>query len=98
LWNVLRNAAQASPNGKRVHVTAVMRGAHAALVVDDDGPGFPSEQVERILEPFHTTRATGTGIGLAVVRRVVEACNGTIEIGASPSGGGRFVMVFPGEA
>ncbi len=99
LWNVLRNAAQASPVGKRaqVHVSAESRGQSVALIVDDDGPGFPAHQVERILEPFHTTRATGTGIGLAVVRRVVEACRGTIEIGKSPSGGGRFVMVFPGE-
>jgi len=95
-WNVLRNAAQASPSGKRVTVTVITREDRAALVVDDEGPGFPAEQVERILEPFHTTRATGTGIGLAVVRRVVEACRGSIEIGASPSGGGRFVMVFPG--
>jgi two-component system, NtrC family, sensor histidine kinase HydH len=94
LWNVLRNAAQASPTGKRVVVTVIARGERCALVVDDEGPGFPTEQVERILEPFHTTRATGTGIGLAVVRRVVEACRGSIEIGASPSGGGRFVMVF----
>jgi signal transduction histidine kinase len=96
LWNVLRNAAQASPSGKRVRVTAMARGERAALVVDDEGPGFPTEQAERILEPFHTTRATGTGIGLAVVRRVVEACCGSIEIGASPTGGGRFVMLFPG--
>jgi two-component system sensor histidine kinase HydH len=96
LWNVIRNAAQASPRGKRVTVRAEARGSQAALVVDDEGRGFPSEQVERLLEPFHTTRATGTGIGLAVVRRVVDACRGTIEIGASPGGGGRFVMVFPG--
>jgi len=96
LWNVVRNAAQASPAGARVRVAAEARGAGAAFVVDDDGPGFPADQVERILEPFHTTRATGTGIGLAVVRRVVEACGGAIEIGASPTGGGRFVMVFPG--
>jgi signal transduction histidine kinase len=95
LWNVVRNAVQASPPGKRVTVTAVDRQEHAALVVDDEGSGFPSEHVERVLEPFHTTRATGTGIGLAVVRRVVEACRGTIEIGSSPGGGGRFVMVFP---
>jgi two-component system sensor histidine kinase HydH len=95
LWNVLRNAAQASPEGKRVVVAVMLRGEHAALVVDDEGAGFPVEQVERLLEPFHTTRATGTGIGLAVVRRVVEACRGSIEIGASPTGGGRFVMMFP---
>jgi signal transduction histidine kinase len=95
LWNVVRNAVQASPPGKRVTVSVAARGEQAALVVDDEGSGFPREHVERVLEPFHTTRATGTGIGLAVVRRVVEACRGSIEIGSSPAGGGRFVMVFP---
>lgn len=95
LWNVVRNAVQASPPGKRVTVSVAGRGEQAVLVVDDEGSGFPAEHVERVLEPFHTTRATGTGIGLAVVRRVVEACRGSIEIGSSPAGGGRFVMVFP---
>jgi signal transduction histidine kinase len=95
LWNVVRNAVQASSPGKRVTVSVAARGEQAVLVVDDEGSGFPAEHVERVLEPFHTTRATGTGIGLAVVRRVVEACRGSIEIGSSPAGGGRFVMVFP---
>jgi signal transduction histidine kinase len=96
LWNVVRNAVQASPPGKRVTVSVAARGEErSAVLVDDEGAGFPPEHVERVLEPFHTTRATGTGIGLAVVRRVVEACRGSIEIGASPAGGGRFVMVFP---
>lgn len=92
---MLRNAAQASPAGKRVSIAVIARGPRVALVVDDEGPGFPAEQVERLVQPFYTTRATGTGIGLAVVRRVVEACHGSIEIGSSPSGGGRFVMLFP---
>ena len=96
LWNVVRNAVQASPAGKRVRVWTEMRGDRAALVVDDEGTGFPADRADRLLEPFHTTRATGTGIGLAVVRRVIEACRGSIEIASGPGGGGRFVMVFPG--
>jgi signal transduction histidine kinase len=95
LCNVVRNAVQASPAGRPVVVTAAIEGDHAALVVDDEGRGFPSEGVERVLEPFHTTRATGTGIGLAVVRRVVDACHGRIELGSSPTGGGRVAMLFP---
>jgi signal transduction histidine kinase len=95
LWNVLRNAVQASPAGREVTVGVEVRGERVALVVDDDGPGFPERDVERLLEPFHTTRATGTGIGLAVVRRVVESCRGSLEIGTRPRGGGRVVLVFP---
>jgi signal transduction histidine kinase len=97
LWNVLRNAVQASPKGTAVRVLVEARGDLVALIVDDGGPGFPKDKVERILEPFHTTRATGTGIGLAVVRRIVEACRGTIEIDRNPAGGGRFAMVFPSD-
>jgi len=98
LWNVVLNAIQASPPGRRVSVLAELRGDRAVLVVDDDGPGFPADRIDRLLEPFQTTRATGTGIGLAVVRRVVEACDGSIEIGSSASGGGRFMLVFPSAA
>ena len=98
LLNVVRNAVQASPAGRRVTIRAEVRGDRAALIVDDEGEGFPVDRVERILEPFHTTRATGTGIGLAVVRRVIEACAGGIEIGANERRGGRFVMLFARDA
>ena len=95
LGNVILNAVQASPAGSPVTVTVAVRGGSGALIVDDEGSGFPREDADRFLEPFYTTRATGTGIGLAVVRRVIEACSGSIEIGQSPSGGGRFTMSFP---
>jgi signal transduction histidine kinase len=65
------------------------------LSVEDDGPGIDDEVARRMFEPFFTTRATGTGIGLAVVRRVVDASSGRVEIGRSPSGGGRISLVFP---
>jgi signal transduction histidine kinase len=94
LGNVILNAVQASPTGAGVTVRLEEHGALGGLVVDDEGSGFPRDKVERFLEPFYTTRAQGTGIGLAVVRRVVEACGGSIEIGKSPSGGGRFTMFF----
>ncbi len=95
LGNVVLNAVQASPPGAKVTLRLEERGASGALVVDDEGSGFPKDTGERFLEPFYTTRATGTGIGLAVVRRVVEACAGSIEISQSPSLGGRVTMLFP---
>jgi two-component system, NtrC family, sensor histidine kinase HydH len=95
LGNVILNAVQASPTGAKVTLRLQDRGGAGALIVDDEGSGFPRDSVERFLEPFYTTRATGTGIGLAVVRRVVEACAGSIEISQSPTGGGRFTMLFP---
>jgi len=93
--NVLRNAVQASPRGGHVRVTVASRDDRVVLSVDDEGPGIDKEVARRMFEPFFTTRATGTGIGLAVVRRVVDASGGLIEIGRSPSGGGRISLVFP---
>lgn len=93
--NVLRNAVQASPERGCVRVRTEARGAdHVALCVDDEGPGFPNGAVARIFEPFYTTRASGTGVGLAVVRRLVEACGGRVEAQSSPEGGARIALVF----
>jgi two-component system sensor histidine kinase HydH len=94
LLNVIRNAAQASPPRGRVVVRIEDRGNYAAIFVDDEGQGFPEAETPRLFEPFFTTRATGTGIGLAVVRRVVEANRGTLEIARTPLGGGRLGMIF----
>jgi two-component system sensor histidine kinase PilS (NtrC family) len=49
----------------------------------------------RLFEPFFTTRPAGTGVGLAVVRRVVEACRGRVEATRGPLGGARIALVFP---
>jgi signal transduction histidine kinase len=95
LLNVVRNAAQASPGGAAVDIAIRSSGDEVSITVDDSGAGFTDEVRRRAFEPFFTTRATGTGIGLAVVRRVVEACAGRVEVGASPAGGGRVELVFP---
>jgi signal transduction histidine kinase len=65
-----------------------------AVAVDDEGSGFPSEVLERAFEPFFTTRPTGTGIGLAVVRRVIEASDGRVVIGEAPNGGARVSLLL----
>ena len=59
--------------------------------VRDNGPGFPPEHRARLFEPFHTTKPAGTGLGMAICRRIVEAHGGTIEAG--PGGPGAEVAV-----
>jgi signal transduction histidine kinase len=95
--NVLRNAVQSTLESGHVAVRFERLGTERALVVEDDGPGFPPEVLGRVGEPFTTTRATGTGMGLAVVRRVMDAVGGRVEIGRSAAGGARVALWFPGE-
>jgi signal transduction histidine kinase len=90
LVNLLLNAAQAMPRGGRVTVRArpEPRGAGAWLRIDveDEGVGLPPGPAERLFQPFVTTKATGTGLGLAVVKRIVDAHLG--EVSAAPNVGG----------
>ncbi len=96
LLNVVRNAVEASRPGARVEVHVEPGdGDRVGVRVDDAGPGIPSDLADRVFEPFFTTRAAGTGIGLAVVRRIVDACGGSIEISTRPEGGGRVILWFP---
>jgi len=72
LWNLVRNAIQASSAGATVVVRVEPQEREVTLAVDDQGPGIPQGERARIFEDFFTTRTHGAGIGLAVVRRIVE--------------------------
>jgi two-component system sensor histidine kinase HydH len=78
-------------------VRATVRADKGRLVIEvaDHGPGVPEEERERIFEPFHTSKTQGTGLGLAVVRRVIEQHGGTIAVLAHPGGGALFRAEIP---
>jgi signal transduction histidine kinase len=82
-----------------VHVDASDQSVR--LTIDDEGPGIPVEQREALLEPFvrletsRNRRTGGAGLGLAVVRSLVEAHGGAINIGDAPTGGARFTVNLP---
>lgn len=65
------------------------------IVVDDSGPGVPAELRDRVFYPFFTTRAEGTGVGLAEVQKLAVAHGGAVEISESPLGGARFTVDLP---
>ncbi len=99
---LLDNAVDHSPAGGEVAVCVRMEAGLAVIEVDDEGPGIPEADRQRIFEPFTrlpgTTRhgSGGTGLGLAVARRIAEAHGGSIEAGAPPRGGARFTVRIPG--
>ena len=77
IWNLVRNAVQASSAGREVRVSVLTRGSgqdsEAELTVEDEGVGLSEQAKERIFDAFFTTRAQGTGVGLAVVKRIADA-------------------------
>jgi PAS domain S-box-containing protein len=90
--NILMNAAQAMEGQGRVDVTITCVGGRCRVAVADRGPGMPDEVREKAFDAFFTTKHRGTGLGLPIARRVIEAHGGTILIEA-PSGGGTTVSI-----
>lgn len=97
--NLLENAIQHLPPAGQVEVTAaVSRGEGTdwvKCVIRDNGPGFQEEDLSRIFEPFFTRRRGGTGLGLPIVQRLVEAHEGKISLGNHPEGGAMVTVQFP---
>ena len=94
LVNLLDNALRYGGPHIEVTVTALPAGG-AEVQVRDDGPGVPPDALPRLFEPFVTGRAEGTGLGLAVVRRVVELHGGKVTIERRHGGGSVFVLWLP---
>lgn len=95
--NLLANAiAYRRESGARVDVSATPEGNDWEFVVADNGPGIPESQRERVWRLFHTSRpGEGTGLGLALVRRLVESHGGSVEIRDSATGGAAFHVRWP---
>ena len=101
LRNLLRNALVHTERGGLVRLTAAERGDRLRFVVDDDGPGIPPEDRERIFDRFARLDAArgrdggGAGLGLSIVRAIARAHDGDVAVAQSPEGGARFVLELP---
>jgi signal transduction histidine kinase len=98
--NLLRNAleacVQASIEPQIVVEGTIDRGqGQARVIVSDNGPGIREDQRDRIFQPFFTTKATGTGLGLALVQKIVVTHNGRVVAGASAGGGASLQVTLP---
>jgi PAS domain S-box-containing protein len=98
LLNLLTNAREAMAGGGEIRIQtrrAPTRPDWVQLVVSDGGPGIPAEQLPRIFDPFYTTKATGTGLGLSVSYAIVKDHRGTVDVQSTPGQGTTFTLSFP---
>jgi len=93
--NLLENAMDAAGAGGRILVRADMAELKVRIRVRDSGPGIPPSLRSRVFDPFFTTKPSGTGLGLAVCKKIAEDLGGAIHLGPGP--GGDVVVLFPVE-
>jgi len=93
--NILMNAAQAMENKGRIEVSIGTVNGRCSVAIADQGPGMPEDVRAKAFDAFFTTKHRGTGLGLPIARRVIEAHGGTIQIDAPPSGGTMVTIVLP---
>ncbi|MEZ4434289.1 MAG: ATP-binding protein [bacterium] len=94
-WNLLNNATQALGDDGEVRLVARRRGDRVTVAVIDTGAGIPSEALDRIFDPFYSTKEQGTGLGLAQVLRIVEEHGGRIDVQSVVGAGSTFTVEFP---
>lgn len=100
LYNLIYNATVHIPKYCVITVKASCRNDHLILIVEDNGDGFPKEEIENVFDKFYRLKKTktgGTGLGLSIVKGFVEAHDGKITLENVEGGGSRFTMIIPSE-
>ena len=95
LWNLIRNAQHAMPEGGELILQTHRDGDFAVLDVTDTGVGMSPEVAARIFDAFYSTRPGGSGLGLPTTRKIVEAHGGTLSTESEPGQGSRFTVRLP---
>ena len=93
--NLITNAIQASPQGERVFVKTLIERHRVVLKVTDHGCGISEEHYESVFHPFFSTKKTGTGLGLGIAKKIVEAHEGTVFFSQNMEKGVTFEVRFP---
>ena len=95
LGNLVSNAIQAMPNGGELTLRAHQEESDIVIAVQDTGIGIPDKVKPKLFTPLFTTKSKGQGLGLAVVKRMVEALNGTVTFESVEGNGTTFIIRFP---
>jgi signal transduction histidine kinase len=93
--NLLSNAFRWTPDGGKVELELASSNGRISVAVDDNGPGVPLEERERIFRPFWSRDDSGTGLGLAIAHELAAALGGRIELASETGKGSRFELVLP---
>ena len=95
--NILINAMQAMPEGGTICIELSANGNTMTVLFADEGPGIPNETLNKIWEPFFTTKDKGSGLGLPIVKKIIEGHGGTIEIENGLDKGIQVTVTLPAE-
>jgi PAS domain S-box-containing protein len=96
--NLVRNAVEASLGASKapeVVIDGHIEAGHVRVSVDDNGPGIPPSERDRIFTPFFTTKGRGTGLGLALVQKIIVTHNGRIQVSSSLQDGASLQVILP---
>ncbi len=92
LENLIRNAIEAMPNGGTLKISASFQRPYLDIHVADTGVGIPAEVLQRVMEPFYSTKPRGVGLGLAMAKAIIEKNNGRISATSEVGRGSTFVV------
>ena len=94
-YNLLLNAAQASPPDAAITAKTRVRDGIAEISILDRGSGIPKEHLENIFNPFFTTKPDGVGLGLAIVSKIVDEHGGNLRVESEAGHGSAFLLFLP---
>jgi signal transduction histidine kinase len=93
--NILINAMQAMPEGGKIRVAIQSTDNTVKIFFEDEGEGIPQDLMGKIWDPFFTTKAKGTGLGLGIVKNIIESHSGSVQIRTRPGAGARVKVELP---
>ena len=94
-YNLIKNAFQAMPDGGALRIAMHCTSTHMVIAFEDTGVGIDPADFARIFEAYHTTKSTGSGLGLMIVQRIVQDHGGHLEVASAPEKGTRFTIQLP---
>jgi len=93
--NLLDNALDVTPEGGKVYLRArPYNDKYVLIIIKDSGPGLDEKSRDKLFSPFYTTKENGTGLGLLFVKRIIDTCNGKLEVQSKPGRGTMFKLYF----